>query len=71
MYGFDDRLLVQDEAHRAACLDWIDNQCKPLVEANPDWDHFDEDELDRLEALREMILRAPVLAAPVLAESAG
>jgi hypothetical protein len=29
MYGFNEKGLVQSEAHRAACLDWIDRECLP------------------------------------------
>lgn len=29
MYGFNEKGLVQSEAHQAACLNWIDHNCLP------------------------------------------
>lgn len=29
MYGFNESGRVQDENHRARCLDWIENHCMP------------------------------------------
>jgi|KBSMisStandDraft_5_1062788.scaffolds.fasta_scaffold08883_11 hypothetical protein len=58
MYGFSENFTVQSEQHRAACLEWIDNHCKPNVESCPE--DYEEDELDQMAEFRIKLLAAPV-----------
>lgn len=58
MYGFDERFRVQSEAHRQACLAWIETECRPEVLAHPE--QFDTDELDQMAAFVEALKEAPV-----------
>lgn len=60
MYGFDERFTMQHEAHRQQCLDWIDDRCVPLVQAHPEWEEYEDDELDQLAALRAAVVAAPI-----------
>lgn len=56
MYGFDETGRVQSEAHRKACLDWIDGECRAAAALNDD-PAQDNRELDEL--------RAYIAAAPI------
>lgn len=56
MYGFDERFVVQHEAHRTECLAWIEG-CRVDVRATPA--EFEPDELARLDAL-EAAVRAAI-----------
>lgn len=49
MYGFDERGVVQSEAHRQDCLAWIDGRCREAAKLNDDPEQCDE-ELDELRA---------------------
>lgn len=31
MYGFNENGFVQSEAHRKACLSWLETHCRPMV----------------------------------------
>lgn len=52
MYGFSEDFTVQSENHRAACIKWMTN-CRAYAEANPR--HYDDDELDKIDALIEKL----------------
>ena len=47
MYGFDERGVVQSEAHRAACIAHLDGHCREAAAVNddPDADNAEIDEL--------------------------
>jgi len=57
MYGFSEDFTMQSEEHRTDCLNWIDKECVPLVNENPEL--YDDDELEKLAALRFACVKAP------------
>lgn len=61
MYGFSPEtgLKVQSEYHRENCLEWIEG-CKKNVEANPENEAFEENELELLDELARMIQTADI-----------
>ena len=60
MYGFSEDCRPQDEAHRSACLKWIDNECLPQVQEHPEYPEYDEDEEEKLLALHRYLETAPL-----------
>lgn len=59
MYGFSEDGCVQSEEHRAACLEYIDTECRAVADANI---AFGEclDGHEELDALRAAIAKSPV-----------
>lgn len=57
MYGFSEDCIPQSEDHRAACIEWIDNECLPLVRSHPAW--YEHNEEETLLALREYLVNCP------------
>lgn len=57
MYGFSDDFVMQDEAHRQRCLDWM-VKCRLNVLDQPD--NYDADELDKLDVFVEKLKTAEV-----------
>ena len=57
MYGFSDDFVMQNEAHRQRCLNWMVG-CRLNVLDRPD--HYDADELDRMAVFVEKLKSAEV-----------
>jgi len=60
MYGFSEDFRVQSEEHRQNCLNWIDKECVPMVQKDPE--NFDADELEKLAELRAAVVASEVAA---------
>lgn len=60
MYGFKDDGKVQNEAHRKACLDYIDTECRPAADLNVAAGEGKNDHAE-LVALREWIANVPAI----------
>lgn len=58
MYGFDESFTVQSQKHRADCLAWIENECRPEVLAHPD--SFRSNELAEMDSFISALKAAPV-----------
>lgn len=57
MYGFNEHFRVQSERHRADCLRWIEEHCRPMVISHPGC--YDENELDNMDAFVATLKAAP------------
>lgn len=61
MYGFDERGCVQNEAHRQACLAYIDTECREAADVNiRAREPGAENQHRELDELRAYLATAPV-----------
>lgn len=57
MYGFDEKFVMQSEAHRRDVLAWME-KCRPMVDAHPE--EYDADELTQMARFIAAVKIAPV-----------
>lgn len=60
MYGFDERGTVQSEAHRQACIDYIETECRKAAAVNIAAGDNEAEQLGEIEAMLAYLRTAPV-----------
>jgi hypothetical protein len=60
MYGFDERGVVQSEAHRQTCIEYIEGECRRAAEINIAAGEDAEEQHGEIEAMLAYLKGAPV-----------